>query len=418
MNKNVENFNKVKLISVFPFLSVMLFFPSITFGIYSAEIFPWAFIISLLYIKSYNKYFLLLILVLFFSFLFTFSSLNNSFIFFEGVRSLGAYYNSLFAFAFVICLNNLRIFKIIKISKFIFGLLLILGIIQFFGIIQFLDPLFKFIIPSSSASVLLEINRGVNLLSIEPARAGNELIFLYILFRLVFIKRNKIIYDILFACYLLIIIQSAMVILFYSIFVLLYYRLKLLYPALILILILPFIKFDFIGGGRAIDLFNELYLLENYDDIFFTLINTSGHRLISIYSSFLYGLTYPFGGGIGNWMISSVEALKMTGFDLSSLNYFKLFGNNFAVGIRSSGFVSNLILDIGWLGISFFIFYLYKSLKDYWNLNNESRTIILLFLTKIFFIGAVGHPLAWIITVVCLRYIYLNSIKETTFVHE
>jgi hypothetical protein len=294
-------------------------------------------------------------------------------------------------------------------AKWIFISLLVLGVMQFFGIIEFLDPIFKLIIPSSSASVLLESNRGVNLLSIEPARAGNEWVFLYVLFRLVYLKKHKIIYDIILGCYLLIVIQSAMVIFFYLVFILLQYRSRLMYLALIL----PFSDLNIIGGGRAIDLFKELYLLDNYQDIFFTLINTSGHRLISIYSSFLYGFTFPLGGGIGNWMSSSVVALKMTGFDLSALNYFQLYGNNSAVGIRSSGFVSNLILDIGWMGVSILIYYLYSSFKNYWKLCVEARIIIILFLTKIFFIGAVGHPLAWIVTVVCLRYIKLKALELT-----
>ena len=70
------------------------------------------------------------------------------------------------------------------------------------------DDFIKFLIPRGSSSALVEANRGVRLLSSEPARAGNEMLFIYILLRKVYINRFKFITDILFLLFIGIILQS------------------------------------------------------------------------------------------------------------------------------------------------------------------------------------------------------------------
>ena len=110
-------------------------------------------------------------------------------------------------------------------------------------------------------------------------------------------------------------------------------------------------------------------------------------------------------------MKSSIDALTLTGIDLSQYNYFKLYGNGNAVSIRSSGFMSNLVLDAGIFGIVVVLGYIWKKLYSFWSISVEAKAIIILFLFKIFFIGSVGHPVAWITVPLSLRYIKNNYKK-------
>lgn len=163
--------------------------------------------------------------------------------------------------------------------------------------------------------------------------------------------------------------------------------------------------------GRAFDLIVTLLTDDSsFSDKIFLLVNTSGNRLVSIYSSFNFPFYHFFGGGIGNWKESSIEALSLINFDVSQLNYIIRFGED--SGMRSSGFVSNLVLDTGIPGLLFLILHLKRHLKKYWNISKESKTIIVIFLVKIFFIGSVGHPVAWLLVIVALKYLYVNR-KET-----
>ena len=179
-----------------------------------------------------------------------------------------------------------------------------------------------------------------------------------------------------------------------------------------MLFVISFVDILALGGGRTVDLFKEIFNQKSFSKTFFLLINESGHRLISIYSSWLYSWTNPFGGGIGNWEVSSAEALRLTGIDLSKLRYFILHGNSKAIPIRSSGFIPNLVLDTGIIGFFVFVMFLFSTLRKYWNNNPESKNIMLIFFFKILFIGSVGTPVAWITTAISLKYLYNKKIFE------
>ena len=138
MNSENKLYSK-NIISVFSLFSILLFFPSITFGLYSSEIFPWAFLFSIIYLKKINKPFLFIVFL--FLFFFTYSIITNfqNFSYFEGFRSLGAYFNSILPFFLILSLSLERVYKLIRVAKYIFYFLLILGLLQFFGLIDFFD---------------------------------------------------------------------------------------------------------------------------------------------------------------------------------------------------------------------------------------------------------------------------------------
>jgi hypothetical protein len=393
---NISHFKGFEL-----FFFTLLFFPSITFNLLSAEIFPWVIISAIFFFRKTTNYFIIVVYGLIIHAL-IFALLINSGPSLELIRSLASYINSLLAFAFLLSVSIESIFKFSKLIKSIFYFLLILGFAQKLNILESLDSVFKFLIPRSSAIGLDIMNRGVTLLSSEPARAGNSLIFIYLSVRyLVVEKKYRVYTDLFMFFYLLLLIQSSMSLIVFLIFIILQYRSKLIVPSAIFSVFFTTLILSLNEGGRAFDMIREIILLDNINEIKFLLVNSSGHRLLSIYSSWLYSITYPFGGGIGNWMYSSVESLNLTGINLNDYNYFQKHGIN--APIRSSGFFTNMALDLGVIFILPVILYVINSIKPFWKISSDAKVIILLFLFKIFFIGSVGHPVAWIVVVVVVR---------------
>jgi hypothetical protein len=360
-------------------------------------------LISIISIKRYSIDFIILILLILLnvtmSILFYNTEINDVF------RSLLAYLNVLFAMLIV---NKHNYIKFIYLIRGILIFLLVLGILQYFGLLSSIDFIFKALVPRASAESLYFENRGVTLLSSEPARAGNLLIFLYISYRMIFIKSFKIRFylDMIFLVYLFIIIKSAMAAMFYLLFLVIVYRVKIILPIFFMLIIISFINVE--HAGRVLDLFKSLSEMDNLYEVLTVLINTSGHRLLSIYAFYNYAFINIFGGGIGNWMNSSVEALYYTGYDLSNMNYFIRFGAGDAVGIRGSGFITNFALDTGLIGLFIFFRYLFGLFKVYWSISEDTKIVIIIFIIKILFVGSVGHPVAWITTIATLKYLYFK----------
>ncbi|SHG80703.1 hypothetical protein [Winogradskyella jejuensis] len=412
MYKEIKGFNILS-----GFVVALFFFPSITFGTLEAEVFPWGIILSSMLLvrqRKINAYYILFLIILlinvFYSSIIYISDLRIP----EVVRSLFAYCNSSLCLVVFYQTSETLTLKTIKLVKKLFIFLLVLGLLQLIGVIGFLDPIFKFLIPRSSSESLSHVSRGVTLLATEPARAGVSLVFFYIVVRAVFIKKNKTFYDIAFFAFLVLVLKSIMALGVYSVFILLVYRIKLIKISIIVIVLAIFADV-FGGGGRAQRMLEKIKEQENLADATMVVVDLAGPRLISIYSSWLYSSQKPLGGGIGYWRQTSVEALNMTGVDFSKINYFKFKGNSKAISTRSSGYISNLVLDTGYLGVFVFTLFLYSIFKKFWKNGRESQNIILIFMFKILFIGSVGPPDAWILSIIALKYLdYKSEVKNNS----
>ena len=137
----------------------LLFFPSVTFNLVSAEIFPWAFIFSLLNGNKISKSIIYFLSFIFFQVLITFIFIDNVNIF-EALRSSFAYINPLIVFFLLFHIKDTIIynFKYIVLTIFIF--LTIFGFFQFFSILNFTEPFFLNIVPRMYMSPVGG-NRGV-----------------------------------------------------------------------------------------------------------------------------------------------------------------------------------------------------------------------------------------------------------------
>lgn len=401
--------NKNLNLIIFYFLAYLLFLPSVTFSIVPAEIFPWALIFTIIYIKKINKYLILIILLFILSIMYgIFLSEGRSF--FESIRSFAAYMNGLLIFVFLLKVDYKFIAKLFPIIKGIFYILVILGILQMSGVIGFLDPVFKFLIPRGTAESLAFMgNRGITLFSSEPSRASYELIFIYIAFRTIFVKKNRLVYyDFFLLLFVLFIIKSGTGLILLIVFFVIFYKSKFILILSILTLIaLPFIDYM---SGRAMSILFDLLSSSSFNNLYNILLNLSGFRLISIIASFYYGILHPFGGGIGNWQESSILAFKLTNIDPSSINFFKYRGGGEFIPVRPSSYISSLFLDMGLIGVIMYFLFLFKICKKF--ISKYTINIFLYFLFYLIAVGAVGDPIPFITTAIALRFVENKKIRN------
>ncbi|WGD35770.1 hypothetical protein [Olleya sp. YS] len=409
MLKEISHFKIVTGVIV-----ALFFFPSITFGLLQAEVFPWGIILSSYIIfrqKKINKFYIIVLASLFLNViifsLYYFPDIKIP----EVVRSLLAYVNSSICFVAFYQASKISTLKTIKLVKVLFVFLILLGVFQYLGLLKIFDPVFKFLIPRASSEALARVRRGVTLLATEPARAGVSLVFIYVVVRTAFIKSKRILSDILFLFFLTIIIKSIMALGVFFVFILLTYRAKLLRFLAVGLIVLFLIDISG-GGGRSEQMIKKIKRQQSFGDATMVVVDLAGPRLISVYSSWLHTFSHPFGGGIGHWEKTSVDALLMTGVDFSEINYFKFKGNSKAIPTRSSGYISNLVLDTGFFGVFVFFVFLYAVLNKFWKIDKEAKNIIILFLFKIMFIGSVGPPDAWIATIISLKYLHYKALNK------
>ena len=409
---NAPNLTKETLYSrvLFIFISIFLFFPSANFGLYSAEVFPYAFIFSILMLrKLYVKDIMFILIFIICSIIsFNFNYDNPGFIF-EFFRSVGAYLNVILVFFILLHISQDKIKILLKLSKLIFFGLTILGLLQAYGMNESISSVLQFFVPRSSGEALSS-TRGITLLSTEPARAGIEYLFLYLLYRFVFLERKYFfLADLLIGLAVVLVFKSAVVLLFFLVTLVILYKSKIIFIALLIFAFSPILLST---EARSIVLIKDL-LASDIDDALFLFMNTSGNRVFSIWAVTLFSFEYPIGLGVGNWIKSSVIAAELTSFDLSKFNYFSRYGGGEAYPFRATGFLMNVAMDFGIVGFVGFIGTIMDRLIPFWKNGYESRSLILLFLVKISFIGSVGTPLEWVTVVILLRYFEFSSAAKT-----
>lgn len=396
-------------------LSLFLFFPSITFGLLTAEIFPWAILMAAVYVKKLHSSIIYIFILLGLSSFYGLYKLA----FIPGmsndiIRSLATYANVLLVSQYVLSLSEYNINRLAILSKNLFIFLCTFGLLQSVGFDE-LDKLIKLLIPRGSGLSLSDSGRGVTLLSTEPARAGIELTLIYSIYRLTLLKKNSFHYlDIILILYQVAIIKSSSSVIFSLVFVLILYgnwRQLYLIPFLF---ILGVGSLSFFEDGRASILFTSLLVFDNFSAGLLFLVNESGNRLLGLYSFFKFGFNHPFGGGVGAWPDTSMLAVLESGFDYTQLRFFDVVSYGALSPFRGPGVISNLMLDVGIVGTCV-IFWLFKNLLNRtigFVTTRHTFAILLIFLIKIFIFGSPGNPVPFIAILVVYRWIYFDNMKK------
>ena len=155
-------------------------------------------------------------------------------------------------------------------------------------------------------------------MSTEPSRAALEVVFLALIFRKTILKK-QLYFDILIIIYVNFIIQGGYAFLYSSI----YFLFSL--PRKSLKFILPLFSLAIVFFIETITNFRGYYILSRLfetNTFLETLVQLSGFRVLSFIAAIKYAIINPFGGGFGNWEVSSLAALNLTGFDPSTIPHF------------------------------------------------------------------------------------------------
>jgi len=394
--------------AIVPFLAVMLFFPSITFSLLSAEIFPWAIMYSLLLVRKVS----IPLLLLFGIFLASAANVvlaEGAEFFPEILRSLAAYLNSLLIFGVVLTLLPKDINLLIRIAKYVAIGMAVLGTAQFLGLVSFLSPLFDFLIPRGSANVLGggEVGaRGVSLLSSEPSRAAYELLFIYLIYRFTLLKPTYRLWgDFVVSVLVFFFIRSAVGAVLLLGFWFIFNRNKLVLMSMFIVVCVSLVDVDL--SGRAVVVFSTLINMDSLGDAYSYVLNSSGFRLVSIAGGVLYGIINPFGAGVGFWRESSLDALALTSVSPETISYFLFNSDGYWSSVRPASYFGSLMLDLGIIGtaaVIWIILILIKKYKAVAGNKSDLRNIVLFFFLYFFSTGAVGNPIPWLSVAVLIKY--------------
>ncbi len=323
----------------------------------------------------------------------------------DAVRSLAAYLNFVLAFVTFMNLSERWQRRAIDVGCKTLGFFVCLGIAQILGILDTIDGLLSTLVPRATASALTNMGgRGVTLLSSEPSRAGVEVVYLYLLYRLIVRRRRSLIVeDVGLLVFLAVVIKAAQPFAFGVLAVgMLFVRRW--YHVAFVIFVMQLAPLVHLGNSdsRIFVLLNSVKEMGLSEALFFV-ANESGHRLISIYAFFIYGFLNPLGGGIGSWAVSSIEAIRVAGVNISEFRYFTVHGDGNIIGIRGSGVLSNMMLDGGIILTAIFLYWLFGITKRYRTWDHVTWVIMVTLLFKISFIGSIGEPIPWVVSALVLR---------------
>ena len=377
----------------------LLFLPSITFGVIKSEIFPWALIYSVLHFKLKKTN----ILFIFLSF-FVLLSILISIYFFETpinkiFSTLFSYLNPILIFILIISIKKPQIEKVMLALKSILFFLLFFGILQTLNLTNFLEGIYSFLIPRGNYKALSDFGRGVALMSTEPSRAALEVVFLALIFRKTILKK-QLYFDILIIIYVNFIIQGGYAFLYSSI----YFLFSL--PRKSRKFILPLFSLAIVFFIETITNLRGYYILSRLfetNTFLETLVQLSGFRVLSFIAAIKYAIINPFGGGFGNWEVSSLAALNLTGFDPSTIPHFIDASDGFWHPIKPTSIFGNMLLDFGLLGTIVLLVFLLLIFRMRAKIVKEHLDVYVAFIVYFFFFGYLGNPIPPIVFALCLN---------------
>lgn len=387
-------------------LNIFLFLPSVTFNLLKSEIFPWAILKYCLMRQRFSVAEIILLLTILLGSLVGIITYSP----YAVISSAASYLNPILAFILVLKSSPKYTKKIISIVNKMFWVLIVLGLLQVSGLFWFLDPIFEILVPRGSA-IALGDGRGVSLLSAEPSRASQELVFMYAI--LVFCGqysenrfKGTLLQDLLFLIFIVFVTRSGTG-LFYALLYLCIRRPLVLFPVgAILGAILIFLATEI----RATSLIFNLSSQQSFESFYSELVLQSGFRFISVFSAYVYAINNYFGYGVGSWIDQAVISYSLAGFSLADTNYFHYYHNSEFVNLKPTAFMALVALEFGLIGL--LVISSYVCLKIV-KIIKQSLEISSLFIVSIFFLGSVGNPIPWI----CMALV-VNLLKQKKLTSE
>ena len=385
---------------------ILTHFPAVTFGLLPAETIP----IGIFYRFFHKKIFRfeLALLGLFAASVFYGVLIWNS-IDLEVLRAVGAYLNPLFAATFFLTCSMHYVKKFRQVTMAVLVFFIFLGGTQLLVSNQYVNELISFIVPRGSFDPGAG-GRGISLLTTEPSRASIELLFAYSIVRCsVDTKLSFLYFDILIFCFVLVALKSFIGLLFCFVFFTCLYGTRVLVGTISFLLVgfavlifYPEEVITFFKAERYGFIVMSLASADSMEHLLETLVDLSGFRLVTLIGIFNYVWDSPFGGGVGFWKQSSVEALWASDINPWDVSYFAWRGIEQFSSIRPNSYVSALVLDFGLFSVipmSIIFFGLIKK-----TMSRAPRAVTAIFLFHIFVNGTVGLIIPWVALIVCYRF--------------
>ena len=385
-------------------LAHLIFTPSINIplGLGTIETFPWALLFCLSPKLIVDRVYVYLMLAFALSAGITLAMYGNSL---AVVRSYFAILNGSLIFFRIMGASKEEFLMIIKALIVVFGINAFVSVIQLVGWFpDFIEPYYKLFVPRFTPESLTG-GRGVGGLYAEPAYSSYAMHFMFafmiLWWRLNPFHRRGAIAFLLMLTFDIFVNKSAtgtafLVVLFIS-FLDRKTIGKFALASLAFFGLVLWVSEYVEEPPRALELVNNLLFTWDTDDIYLTLMNESGHRLISILSAYKYGLENLLGGGIGSWPVTSVNAMEAMGLESFEIYYFLEFNDGYFKGIRPTAFAAGLFLEVGLLGTVAFCFSIFRHLWKLPYLTDPFwRAVFNLFLFSFLLVGTIGDPLPYI----------------------
>lgn len=289
-------------------LGALIFLPNIMplKALFSAEIFPWAFLYALrkdLRLTLGYALFLGYIVVSTVVMLGAFPSLLVP------ARALFALINASMIFFLLIHVNDEEYGWLVKIFHGVFLANLVLCVVQYFGLFPpFLEPIFRLFIDRFTHEIYGG-GRGVAGLFAEPSYASMAIHYYFAFFMLskkinprsvqgIAVIVGIVLFD-------LFIIRSVTGVVMILIYLMSMQRAQYLLKAgLVVMLFLGGVIYQFgksPNAPRSIETAYDFFKYGGYQDPMPWLLEQSGFRFVSVWASYKYGFTHPFGSGVGGW---------------------------------------------------------------------------------------------------------------------
>jgi len=392
-------------------LGALIFLPNIMplKALFSAEIFPWAFLYALrkdLRLTLGYALFLGYIVVSAVMMLGTFSSVLVP------ARALFALINASMIFFLLIHVNDEEYGWLVKIFHGVFLANLGLCVVQYLGLFPpFLEPIFRLFIDRFTHEIYGG-GRGVAGLFAEPSYASMAIHY-YFAFFMLSKKINPrsllgiaaIVGIVLFDLFIIRSVTGVVMILIYLMSM---QRAQYLLKAgLVVMLFLGGVIYQFgksPNAPRSIETAYDFFKYGGYQDPTPWLLEQSGFRFVSVWASYKYGFTHPFGSGVGGWGPASIKAMDDIGIKASAMSFFATAMGSEYQGVRPTSFAAGLMLETGIVGLVLFLLAFWPYLKERaLYRDTHTRSITLFFLFNTFALGSIGDPLPFIFLAMAYR---------------
>lgn len=392
-------------------LGALIFLPNIMplKALFSAEIFPWAFLYALrkdLRLTLGYALFLGYIVVSAVVMLGAFPSVLVP------ARALFALINASMIFFLLIHVNDEEYGWLVKIFHGVFLANLVLCVVQYLGLFPpFLEPIFRLFIDRFTHEIYGG-GRGVAGLFAEPSYASMAIHYYFAFFMLSkkinprsVIGIAAIVGIVLFDLFIIRSVTGVVMILIYLMSM---QRAQYLLKAgLVVMLFLGGVIYQFgksPNAPRSIETAYDFFKYGGYQDPMPWLLEQSGFRFVSVWASYKYGFTHPFGSGVGGWGPASIKAMDDIGIKASAMSFFATAMGSEYQGVRPTSFAAGLMLETGIVGLVLFLLAFWPYLKERaLYRDTHTRSITLFFLFNTFALGSIGDPLPFIFLAMAYR---------------